>query len=84
MSLTFDELNCHIIDDKSRSCPSEEDSVRACGKSGPAMVPRALPARNYRAILSLRTGNTAGVPHVSPIAVMEPRLFACNTNVSIP
>ncbi len=48
------------------------------------MVPRALPARNYRAILSLRTGNTAGVPHVSPIAVMEPRLFACNTNVSIP
>jgi len=48
------------------------------------MVPRALPARNYRAILSVRTGNTAGVPHVSPLAVTVPRLLARNTNASIP
>jgi hypothetical protein len=84
MSLTFDERNCDIIRERRRSCPSEEDSVRAYGKSGPALVPQALPAPNYRAILSAPARNIAGATPVSSTAVMEPRFFACNTNVSIP
>jgi hypothetical protein len=79
MSLTFDERNCDIIRDRRRSCPSEEDSVRAYGKSGPALVPQALPARNYRAILSAPARNIAGATPVSATAVMEPRFFACTT-----
>jgi hypothetical protein len=81
MSLTFRCESGDSHDRQRRSCPSEEDNVRACGNSRPAFQPQAaslVMRLSFSGAWNIAAGNTANVSHVYDSSVTAARLFACS------